>query len=60
MVAAEMLEAEKKKKAEAEAAEMAMREEMMDEQELAVGAEEGTTQAANLPKKKRRGPLIAS
>ena len=51
MVAAEVLEEEKKKKAEADAAEAALKEEMEDELGLGSG---GTI------KKKRRGPLIAS
>ena len=61
MVAAEVLEEEKKKKMEAEAAEMAIREEM--EEELGKSKGRGDSMHDNelgLTKKKRRGPMIAS
>ena len=71
MVAAEMLEAERKKKAEAEAMEAALQEEMEESGEIsragsAVPGTEGIgePELGNAPpsahRKKRRGPLIAN
>lgn len=61
MVAAEVLEEEKKKRAEAEAAEQAIREEM-EHQELgqSQGLGDMHDNEMGFGRKKRRGPMIAS